>query len=242
MTGIIQNFDRAVAGYEANSTAQAALAQALAQWIAPGERRGHAVEFGAGTGLFTRQMTLWRGTYHATDAAPQMVQRGKMLASKANWQIADARQPDGLGPADWIFACNLLQWLDEPASVLRSWRKILRPGGQMAVAVLLPGTFEELQTVLPETSPLRWCGAEEWRGLLERAGFSLERMESWKHVEIYPNALTLLRAVHAMGLAPQRKVGAGKLRAALRAYDKKFVGRGGVRATWQAWLARGRAV
>ena len=51
MSDVIQNFDRSVAGYEAHSAPQAELAAELARWIAPGERRGRAVEFGAGTGL-----------------------------------------------------------------------------------------------------------------------------------------------------------------------------------------------
>jgi SAM-dependent methyltransferase len=242
MRDVIQNFDRSVAGYAAHSAPQAALAAELAQWIAPGERQGRAVEFGAGTGLFTRQLQPWAGTYLATDAAPRMVEQGRAHCPTASWETRDARQTTGLDSADWIFSCNLLQWIEEPEAVLRGWRKILAPGGQLAVAVLLPGTLHELQTVLPATTPLRWHSAEEWRMILRHTDFAVEREATWEHREIHPHALTLLRTVHAMGLAPRRAASVGRLRAALRAYDQKFAVPGGVRATWQAWLARAVAV
>jgi malonyl-CoA O-methyltransferase len=239
---VIQNFDRSVSGYDAHSAPQAVLAAELAGWIAPGERLGRAVEFGAGTGLFTRALQPWTGTYFATDAAPQMVERGRARCPTAQWALQDARQPTGLDSADWIFSCNVLQWLEEPEAALRGWRKLLAPGGQLAIAVLLPGTLGELQSALPATTPLRWRSSEEWRVILHRAGFALEREALWEHREIYPDALALVRAIHAGGLAPRRAAGAGKLRAALRVYDQKFATNGGVYATWQAWLARAVAV
>ncbi len=239
---VIQNFDRSVSGYDAHSAPQAALAAELAGWIAPSERQGRAVEFGAGTGLFTREMQPWPGTYLATDAAPCMFELGRVRCPAARWAKLDARQPAGLDSADWVFSCNLLQWLEEPEAVLRGWRKILPPGGRMAIAVLLAGTLHELQSVLPGATPLRWHSLEEWRVILHRTGFAIEREALWERREIYLDALALLRTIHAGGLAPRRVAGAGKLRAALRAYDQKFATKGGVYASWQAWLARAVAV
>jgi trans-aconitate methyltransferase len=242
MKDVIQNFDRSVAGYAAHSAPQAALAAELARWIAPAERQGRAIEFGAGTGLFTQQMQPWVGTYLATDAAPRMVEYGRAHFPLANWQVQDARQTSGLNPADWIFSCNLLQWLDEPDAALREWRKILPSGGQLTAAVLLPGALRELQSVLSHSTPLRWHATDEWRKIFRNAGFSITRESVWEHREVYPRALAFLRAVHAMGLAPRRSTGAGQLRAALRAYDQNFAAPGGVSSTWQAWLVRAVAV
>ncbi len=242
MTGVIENFDRSVAGYEAHSAPQAALAAALAQWILPSERHGVAIEFGAGTGLFTQQVQPWKGTYTATDAAPGMIQRGKTLVPAANWKIADARQSLSLGPADWIFACNMLQWVDNPEAVLGGWRKIAAAEGQIALAVLLPETFQELEAVLPGSSPVRWHTADAWSQYLEGAGFAIERASEWRHIAVAPSALAWLRSLHAMGLAPRRTMGAGRLRTALRHYDEDYPTNGGVRATWAGWLMRGRAL
>jgi malonyl-CoA O-methyltransferase len=241
MKDIIENFDRAAEKYESHAQPQAAVAGALAEWILPRERKGHALELGAGTGLFTRRMLPWAGIYTASDAAPKMVALGRQHCPAATWQVLDARTPTGVEQMDWIFACCLLQWLPEPQEALRNWRKILKPDGQLAIAVLLPGTLGELQTILPEAKPLDWHSAAEWRGLVERAGFALEREQEWEHHSIHPHSLALLRAVHAMGLAPHQAVGPGRLRAALRAYNEVHAAPGGVHATWRAWLARAKA-
>jgi len=242
MTDIVQNFDRAAEGYEYHAAPQAALAATLATWVPLEERHGLAIEFGAGTGLFTQRISPWEGPYLATDAAPHMVATGLQRCPQVAWKQHDARDAKILGPADWIFACNLLQWLENPEAVLSDWRNTLKPGGHLVLAVLLPETLCELREVLPEAQTLNWRKAEEWQEILERTGFSIVRAETWKHIQIYPSALDFLRAVHDLGLAPQRLAGPGRLRAALRQYDRDFAITGGVRSTWQAWLAGAVAI
>lgn len=238
MNNVIQTFNRSVAGYEAHAIPQNALAAKLADWIALEERGGYALEFGAGTGLLTSKLQPWAGPYLATDAAPRMVVAGVDNCPLVAWKQQTAEDASCLGQPDWIFACNLLQWLEDPAAVLAGWRRILTPGGHLAIAVLLPGTLSELRQILPEANPLIWRTAKEWEHLLEKTGFVVEQEETWQHIHIYANALALLRALHVMGLAPQRTLGPGRLRTALKEYDRRFAAPSGVRSTWQAWLAR----
>jgi len=236
----IASFDRAAESYTAFAAPQAALASALAAWIGPAERQGRALEFGAGPGLLTERLLPWAGPYCATDASAAMLARGRARCPSLDWKLCDARDPAGLGVADWLFACGLLQWFTDPAAALRRWRTHLAPGGHLLVGVWLPGTLGELESLLPETPPVRWRSANEWAAILASAGFALERAETWEHRSLHPSALDFLRAVHAMGLAPRRAVGPGRLRSALRAYDLRFSTPAGVRATWCAWLARAR--
>ena len=236
----VASFDRAAECYAAFAAPQAALASTLATWITPAERRGCALEFGAGPGLLTERLLPWAGQYYATDAAPAMLARGQARCPSIIWKLCDARDPANPGPADWLFACGLLQWLPDPATILRRWRSHLLPGGCLAVGIWLPGTLGELASLLPEATPVHWRSASEWAAIFASAGFALERAETWEHLSHHPSALHFLRAVHAMGLAPRRVVGPGRLRSALRAYDLRFSTTGGVRATWRAWLARAR--
>jgi len=238
MTDIIQNFDRSVEGYAAYAAPQAALAAEMADWIAHEERSGYAIEFGAGTGLFTRRVQPWAGPYLATDAAPRMVAAGVQRCPVVAWKQHEAQLPQSLGMADWIFACNLLQWLENPEEILSGWRKILKADGRLVIAVLMTGTLGELLQVLPETRTLHWRSDREWAQILKQAGFAIERAQTWKHVEVYPSAMDFLRVIHTMGLAPWRSTGPGRLRTALKEYDLNFAVRGGVRSTWQVWLAR----
>lgn len=241
MNEVVEKFDRSVEGYEANCAPQEALAAELARWVAYEERRGYAVEFGAGTGLFTRKMQPWCGPYLATDASPRMVATGIKLCPIVAWMQHAAQNAQSLGPAEWVFSCNLLQWLDHPAEVLSGWRDLLKPGGHLVMGVLLQGTFGELQQILPEANPLTWRNAEEWTTLVKGAGFVIEKKEVWEHLEIYPSALDFLRSIHAMGLAPRHLIGPGRLRSALRRYDGEFSIAGGVRSTWRGLLVRARA-
>ncbi|HVU37107.1 MAG TPA: methyltransferase domain-containing protein [Opitutales bacterium] len=241
MNEVVEKFDRSVEGYEANCAPQEALAAELARWVPYEERSGFAIEFGAGTGLFTRKMQPWCGPYLATDASAQMVATGIRLCPIVAWLQHDAQNAQSLGPADWVFACNLLQWLDNPAEILSGWRDLLKPGGHLVIAVLLEGTFGELQQILPEANPLTWRSAGAWSSLVTQAGFAIERAEIWQHLEIYPSSLDFLRSVHAMGLAPRHLVGPGRLRTALRKYDGQYAIAGGVRSTWRGWLARAAA-
>ncbi len=242
MTDVIANFDRSAVAYEAMARPQFEMAAALAQLIGPAERHGRAVEFGAGPGLFTEHVQPWDGPYLATDAAAAMVRRGRVRCPQVEWAQHDARTVWKGPAADWIFSCNLLQWLDEPEKVLRLWRGQTHPGGHMLVAVLVHGTLGELAEVLPTAAPVVTGTVLEWQTQLTRAGFALEKSQSWHYVSVYPTALNFLRAMHAMGFAPRRGTGPGRLRAALRDYDRRFAVAGGVQATWQAWLARAQAV
>lgn len=241
MKNIIENFDRAADRYESLARPQAALAAELADWIKPEERKGSALELGAGTGLFTRQVLPWDGTYTATDAAPKMVALGRQLCPRVEWKVMDARSPNGASPVNWIFACSLLQWFPEPLAVLQAWRKFLRLEGQLALAVLLPGTLGELQSVLPEAKPLNWHPASAWRDMVARAGFAVEREQEWEQPCLYPNSLELLRSIHAMGLAPHRAVTGGRLRTALREYNHQHARPGVFRPPGRpGWCVRER--
>ncbi|MDA0578252.1 MAG: methyltransferase domain-containing protein [Verrucomicrobia bacterium] len=235
---VVPNFDRAALRYDTHAATQSALAAELAQWITPEERHGQAIEFGAGTGLFTQHMHPWYGPYIATDPAPQMVARGRLRCPTTTWQEARADSPQIAEPTNWIFACNLLQWLPAPETTLRDWRRQLAPGGRIAAAIFVHGTLAELQSVLPDAPTLPWKSAEAWQSCITHAGFRIERAETWERIDTHPSARVVLRALHAMGLAPQRAVGVGSLRNALRNYDQRFATPAGVRVTWRALLIR----
>jgi trans-aconitate methyltransferase len=238
MKDVIESFDRAAGSYERHAQPQAALATELANWISPAEKKGRALELGAGTGLFTRWMLPWAGTYTATDAAPKMVELGRARCPSAHWKVLDARALDSQEEVNWVFACSLLQWMPDPQAVLQNWRNFLTADGKLLLAVLLPGTLGELQSILPEAKPLNWHPAAEWRSMAEAAGFAIEREQTSEQQILHPNSLELLRAVHAMGVAPQHAVGPGRLRVALRIYNEKYATAGGVQSTWRAWLVR----
>jgi SAM-dependent methyltransferase len=225
------SFSKAARGYTRHAQVQIALAAWLAEWLPP-QRAGRALEIGAGPGIFTQHLAGWPDGVTATDLAPEMVAAGRDAAPWADWRVAAADTPLP-GPWAWIFSSAMLQWADDPVAIFSAWRNALAPGGRALGALFAAGSLPEWRAVVGDDGPVRWRTPDEWRAALTRAGLCVVRDGSAVRGFTHPTARDFLRSLHGVGAAPQRRLGAGALRAALRDYEARFaVSGGGVRATW----------
>lgn len=143
---VARHFNRAVGTYDANAPVQLAVARRLAGLI--GSRPlGDVVEAGCGTGLLTRllppckSLTLW-------DLATQGIDPGR----EATIVTCDAETAITRLPAeslDAIVTASALQWFNSPRRFLDECRRVLRPGGMLAVATFGDRNFSELDSVAP---------------------------------------------------------------------------------------------
>ena len=224
------SFDRAAAGYHEHARVQAALVEWLAEWL-PAERKGRALEVGAGPGLFTRKIADWPGGVTATDISPAMCAAGRVAVPQADWRVMAAEEPLA-GPWNWIFSSGMLQWARSPEQVFAAWRAQLAPCGRVLGGLFAAESLPELRQVSGGPDPLTWRLPSAWRASLAQAGLKFLRDSSEPRVFAYESAREFLRTLHGVGAAPSQRFTPGRMRRLLQDYEARFGEAGGVRATW----------
>ncbi len=235
---VAERFGRAAATYAEATPIQRQVADALADPIAEAALPAGArvAEFGCGAGRLP--LALWPRLeprlWVATDIAPAMAAAAaRALPPGAAVAVMDAERP-ALAPGfDLVCSSLTLQWLADPAAAVARWRALVRPGGCLAVATLIEGSFAE------------------WRAALAHAGVgdpgpafpSLPTLKGWfgpgarieplTLVERHASALAFARAAKAAGIdaGPGRALDPAAMRRALRAFEA-----GGSAVTYAAVL------
>lgn len=227
---VTDGFDRAAATYLRHATVQHALAAWLAEWL-PVDRRGKAIEIGAGPGVFTRHLLPWQGSLLATDQSARMCATGTFHLPTVAWRVMSADAPTG-GLWDWIFSSSMLQWVNDPTGVFRAWRQHLGANGRVLAGLFVAETLPELRGLIGAALPLRFRSADEWRAALARAGLVVCRDATESRRFEYSSAHAFIRTLHGVGAAPQRRLSYGRMRRLLRDYDRLHATNTGVFATW----------
>lgn len=227
-------FDRKAASYNSHSHIQRDTADWVAEWLPPPSPDGTCLEFGAGTGNFTRHLSGRFDHIEASDIAPRMVEEGKRDLPAAHWTQRNAWTPgNDVDPRSFITSCSLLQWALDPVAVLQSWRPLLKPGGRVLSGIYIDPSLPELGSLLPSSHQFPWRTANEWRTHFADAGFSVNRSETKTCKYIYPSVLTLFRRLHGTGATlPHQPLPGAQIRQLFRDYEKQFHVEGGVTTTW----------
>jgi trans-aconitate methyltransferase len=232
---MVVRFDACADTYDANAAPQRAFAARVAGFIQPRPNE-EVLELGAGTGALTRHLVAATApkSVLATDVSSAMVALGQASVPEARWEQLDAFQ-EPLPPASLQVSSGLLQWAENPVRVLQLWRNALAPAGRMVHAFPAEPCLAEWRAIVHE-SPLEWRDETAWLNLFARAGLNIVRKEHWIDYAFFPSSLELVRSLHHSGVTGHARLGAGRLRQALRAYDTRHRESRGVFATW-AWLA-----
>jgi SAM-dependent methyltransferase len=226
-------FDSCACSYDAHALPQRAFAGRVAEWarVEPGDE---IIEFGAGTGALTVHLHAAGGEVHATDISEAMVSLGREAVPGAVWSKLDAFR-DPLPKCRTQISSGLLQWADEPMSVLRRWSSVLLPGGRMVHAFPCEPCLMEWRRLVRE-SPVHWRDEQAWCGVFTDAGLEVKRKTLWVDQTFFPSTLEMVRSMHRSGVTGKPRLRAGRLRGVLRAYEAEHRKMHGVAATW-VWLA-----
>jgi malonyl-CoA O-methyltransferase len=237
MSRIARRFDRAAATYAGATQVQRQVAAALAERISGSGlvERPLVAEFGCGVGYLP--LALWPklkpGLWIATDLAPAMAAAAaRALPPGGLAAVMDAARPALRPGFDLVCSSLTLQWLEDPASAVAAWRALVKPGGRLAVASLVDGSFREWRAALAEagvTDPRpRFPSLETLRGWFPGAV-----VETLTLTDRHKTALAFARNAKAAGIDAGfgRALDAGVMRRALRAFEA-----GGASATYEVAL------
>jgi malonyl-CoA O-methyltransferase len=217
--GIVASFGARAGSYDLNAGLQAAIAARLAELL-PALERPKVLEFGCGTGLFSRHLIerYPDGCFMLTDASPAMLAecRRKLTGSsgqRIDFAVIDASGPGVLGTFDLIATSMTLHWLPEQRASLERIRGLLAPSGVLLYAALGPESFAEWRAVLDALGlPSGIAHLERLPGIVEEERLAPD-----------PTALGFLRRMKSVGgVTPRegyRPLSAGALRRAIRAAD-----------------------
>ena len=255
-------FDRASGGYESAARLQALVgAELLTRLEAFRFEPGVVLDLGAGTGRNSAELKRRypRARVVALDLSFGMLheaRRHERLWRHFARVCADAqRLPLKLASVDLVFSSLMLQWCEPLDEALAEVRRVLKPSGFFAFSTFGPATLHELRSA--------WAAADRYNHVnhfidvhdvgsaLVRAGLTEPVLDVDRHEVSYPDVLTLMRDLKAIGAhnvtagRPRTLLGRAHLKRMGAAYECARQGPG-LPATFEvvygaAWGAAGRS-
>ena len=203
-------FERAAPTYDAAAVVQRRVCDLLAAGLPAMPPVERLLDAGCGTGFAQPLLQRRFPAAHAIalDFAPAMLR----LVDTPCCRLAGDLEHLPLAAASVdLYWCSLaVQWCDLPRALAEA-RRVLKPGGQLALASLGPATFHELRTAFAgidaHRHTLSFHTDDEIRSLATAAGLVAVDVRNHREIAHYPDFKSLLRAVKAIGA---NQLGAGR--------------------------------
>ncbi len=206
---IRQSFERAAGTYDSAAAVQRRICHDLINRLPPRPVL-RLLDAGCGTGYALPLLRRRFPQAHAVglDLSPAMLRH---VAEPCCRVAADLEHlPLAAASCDLFWSSLAVQWCDL-AATLREARRILKPGGTLALASLGPATFHELRQAFAGVDDYRhtlaFHGVDDVRRMADDAGLQAASLEQYPQVACYADFKSLLRAVKAIGA---NQVGSGR--------------------------------
>lgn len=198
-----ESFERAAASYDGAAVLQRQICDQLLAEFDPYPEPSSIIDAGCGTGYGARLLrSRWPEAHlTAVDFAPAM-----LALARGGADVCLAADIEALPCRDESFAAwwssLTVQWCDV-GKVLGEARRVLRPGGRLALSTLGPDTFHELRDAFTGIDRYRhtltFSAPAAISAALVQAGFAEIRLHRQTVSLHYPDLKALLRAVKDIG-------------------------------------------
>ena len=246
-------FTRGAAIYDAHTPVQERVRERLAVLLPCGSTAPRRIlDVGAGTGaLLAALRARWpAATLCGVDLAHGMASAARRRSAAVAVGDAEAL-PFAASRFDLVVSTSSLQWLQSLGPPLVEMRRVLAPGGVVALALFGGATLHELAGAWREALPSgagddahRFHRRADLEAALVQAGLRTERLESERVVEWHDDPLALVRALRRIGagnaVAERAARGPATLQRMARLYAERHGETRGVPATWEILYAVAR--
>ncbi|MDX2263707.1 MAG: class I SAM-dependent methyltransferase [Hyphomicrobiales bacterium] len=184
-------------GYERNARFVSDLGGEILGWLAPrpGER---ILDLGCGDGALTARLAAAGAQVVGVDASDDLLRAARARG-------LDARLMDGQALAfstefDAVFSNAALHWMTRPLDVIAGVRRALKPGGRFVAEFGGHGNVSAIVTAMRSAAkayggdatlagPWFYPTAEDYRAMLEQAGFEVRRIGLFYRPTPLPTAI-----------------------------------------------------
>ncbi|BDG02643.1 methyltransferase domain-containing protein [Anaeromyxobacter oryzae] len=250
-----RSFSRSARAYDGRAAVQREIQDrmlALLGEAAPEARR--ALDVGAGTGALLARLAAARPRLApaAVDLAPGMAAAARARVPSATVAAADAEAlPFRSGAFDLVVSTSTFQWLPRLEPAFAEARRVLAPGGVLAIALFGARTLRELRDAWAAAGAgaartHRFFSRDDVERALAAAGLATRSVVEEDLVEHHPDARAVLRSLKAIGATnavpgARGLGGRGATLEMLRRYEDGHAGPRGVPATWHVvWAVAAR--
>ncbi|WP_461537522.1 malonyl-ACP O-methyltransferase BioC [Spongorhabdus nitratireducens] len=206
---IAANFSRAADTYDAAATLQERVARHVLNNIPALPECSHILDLGSGTGHQTAQLAsrFPEAQIIGLDMAMGMLQHAYRYNHNQNrhWCAGDIDHlPFKANSFDLAFSSLAIQWCDSLNHTLQQVSRILKPGGYFIFSSLAAGSMKELQQSWRQVDQSmhvnRYESFDVQQHRIMSGPLQTEILECSQEVLYYPDTLTLLRELKALGV------------------------------------------
>ena len=234
---ILKNFGEASSDYDKEAQLQRTFAWRLAKKCSRESiPKGIWVDLGAGTGLLAEALETLNPNQSVlrVDGSQKMLAHNRPNSQTQLWDLNLGLPPWPKQPA--LIASNFaLHWLNQPTKQIKEWFSALTPGGWLAIALPVQGSFQEWHLAAKTSGiPCTAIKLPAKESLLKKLNINkIHYQKSHRFTQHAPDICSLLKPMIKVGAqsSPQIGLSVGDWRKLQRAWPNPS-NKGTIKLTW----------